>query len=77
MEQVADESPHSKVFFDHVHIFLSDLVFVFAGQWQGPGVLVSSNFIYFRSFPCLYYLLACVEGLSRVRISVMIIYQMS
>lgn len=70
MEQVADEATHSQVFFDHVRSFLSALVFVFAGQWQGLGVLASGNFIYFRSFACLYYLLAYLEGLSRVGISV-------
>jgi hypothetical protein len=69
MEQVADEAPHSKIFFDHVRFFLSDLVFVFTGKWQGLGVLVSGSFIYFRSFTCLYYLLADVEGLSRVGMS--------
>ena len=69
MEQVTDEAPHSKVFFDHVHFFLCDLVFVFTGQWQDLGALASDNFICFRSFACLYYLLAYVEGLPRVGMS--------
>lgn len=77
MEQVADESPHSKVFFDHVHIFLSDLVLVFAGQWQDLRVLDGISFICLRSFARLYCLLAYVEGFSRVEISVKRFYRVS
>ena len=70
MEQVADETPHSKVFFGHVHLFLSDLVFLFAGQWQNLGVLVGGIFACLSYFNGLYFLLASVEGFSRIRIKV-------
>lgn len=68
MEQITDQAPHSKVFFDHVRLFLPNLVFVFAGQRQDLGVLDGTSFIYFNSFACLYYLLAHMEGISRVGI---------
>ncbi|HBH73663.1 MAG TPA: hypothetical protein DDY43_09520 [Synechococcales bacterium UBA10510] len=70
MEQVADEAPHSKIFFDHMHLFLSDLVFVLAGQWQDPRVLDGISSTCFSSFACLYNLLAYVERFSRVGIVV-------
>jgi len=77
MEPVADESPHSKVIFDHVHIFLSDLVLVFVGQWQDLRVLDGASLICLRSFARLYYLLAYVEGISRVVINIKKFYRVS
>ena len=68
MEQVTDETSHSKGIFDHVRLFLSALVFVFAGQWQDLRVLDGASLICLRSFARLYYLLAYVEGISRVGI---------
>lgn len=70
MEQVADEAPHSKIFFDHVRLFLSDLVFVFACQWKDIRILHGVGFIRLTSFACLYNLLAYVERFSRVGIAV-------
>ena len=53
-----------------MHLCLSDLVFVFAGQWQDIGVLDGASFACLPSFTRLYYLLAYVEGFSRIRIKV-------